>query len=65
MLSLKNLEKKSRLRKPDNKMIENIFKNWDIDVKKSFMIGDQIKDFLCAKKNKLRFFYAKKNFSYK
>ena len=59
---LKKFRKKSRLRKPDNKMIENIFKNWDIDVKKSFMIGDQIKDFLCAKKSKLRFFYAKKNF---
>ncbi len=59
---LKKFRKKSRLRKPDNKMIENIFNNWDIDAKKSFMIGDQIKDFLCAKKSKLRFFYAKKNF---
>ena len=59
---LKRYKKKSRLRKPDNKMVENIKKNWDINLKKSFMIGDNKKDFLCAKKSKLKFFYAKDNF---
>ena len=55
-------KKKSNTRKPGNLMIENILKNWDVEKKESFMIGDQKKDFLAAKKSKLRFFYAEKDF---
>ena len=50
------------MRKPGNKMIENIKFNWDIDVKNSFMIGDKITDMLAAKKSKIKFFYARPNF---
>ena len=43
-------------------MIENIKLNWDINRKKSFMIGDKITDELAAKKSKLKFYYAEENF---
>ena len=49
-------------RKPNNQMITNILKNYSINLKKSFMIGDKITDEICAKKSKLKFFYNKKNF---
>ena len=55
--------KKSNLRKPDNKMIINIFDKFLIDKKNSFMIGDKVTDEHCAKKSKLNFFYAENNFS--
>ena len=34
-------------------------KKWNIDKKKSFMIGDKAIDEKCAKKSKLDFYYAK------
>ena len=43
-------------------MIERIKLNWDINIKKSFMIGDKETDKLCAKKSNLYFEFAKKNF---
>ena len=43
-------------------MIRNIFKNWIINKGKSFMIGDKSSDQLCAKKSRLNFYYAEKNF---
>ena len=43
-------------------MIENIKLNWDVNKKKSFMIGDKISDKLAAKKSELKFYYADKNF---
>ena len=55
-------KKKSGFRKPGNLMIKEILKNWDILVKKSFMIGDKISDKLCAKKSGLFFQYAKDDF---
>ena len=36
-------------------MIKDILKQWDIDIKKSIMIGDNKTDFLAAKKAKLIF----------
>ena len=45
-------------------MIRNIFKNWDINKKKSFLIGDQISDKICAQKSKLKFFMAEDDFYY-
>ena len=59
---IKKYKKKSLMRKPGNMMIEKIKLNWDIDLNKSFMIGDKITDFYAAKKSKLRFFYAENNF---
>ena len=45
-------------------MVKSIFKKWDIQIKKSFFIGDKISDEQCAKKSNLRYFYAKENFYY-
>ena len=45
-------------------MIKEIFKNWDISIDKSFMIGDKISDKICAKKSGLNFEFAKGNFYY-
>ena len=59
---IKKYRKKSPLRKPGNQMIKNINKNWLINKRKSFMIGDKLSDKLCAKKSKIFFSYAKKDF---
>ena len=60
---IKKYQKNCQYRKPGNKMILNLYKNWDIDLKKSFMIGDKLTDEICAKKSQLKFYYAKKNFN--
>ena len=54
--------KRTNLRKPGNQMIKNIFKKYLIDKKKSFMIGDQISDKICAKNSNLKFYFAERNF---
>ena len=59
---IKKYKKNSYTRKPGNLMIERIKKQWHIDVSKSFMIGDQNSDKICAKKSGLYFEFAKKNF---
>ena len=59
---IKKYRKNSLLRKPGNKMIEIIKKDWDININKSFMIGDKNSDRLAAKKSNLKFYYPKKNF---
>ncbi len=59
---IKRYKRKSSLRKPGNQMIKNIYKNWMVNKKKSFMIGDKISDELCAKKSKIYFSYAKEDF---
>ena len=43
-------------------MIENIKANWDINLKKSFMIGDKPND-MKASKSKLNSLYVEKNFN--
>jgi D,D-heptose 1,7-bisphosphate phosphatase len=53
--------KKCKCRKPGNKLITDLQKKWNIDMKKSFMIGDQSTDEICAKKSKLNFFYRDKD----
>lgn len=58
----KNYKIKCKCRKPGNKMITDLIKEWDLDLNKSFMIGDKKKDYLCAKKSNIRFEYAQKNF---
>ena len=61
---VKHYKKVSGYRKPGNLMIKKIFKNWQIDLKKSFMIGNSKSDELAAKKSTLYFEYVKKNFYY-
>ena len=43
-------------------MIKKIIKKWNINTNKSFMIGDERKDMLAAKKSKLYFEYVKNDF---
>ena len=62
LAKIKKYRKSSNLRKPGNLMIIKIQKKWLINKKKSFMIGDQLSDKICAKKSDLYFEYAKKNF---
>ena len=62
MAKIKKYKKKSTTRKPGNKMITNIQQIWDINNKKSFMIGDNKTDKLAAKKSKLKYYYAERNF---
>ncbi len=59
---IKKYRKNSLFRKPGNLMIEKIKKNWPINLRKSFMIGDRKTDEICAKKSNLRFFYTKNDF---
>jgi len=59
---IKKYKKKSAYRKPNNMMVQKILNKWNIDIKKSFMIGDQKKDMLTAKKSLIYFEYVKKNF---
>lgn len=42
-------------------MIEKIKKNWEINSKKSYFIGDKKSDELAALKSKIKFYYTKKN----
>ena len=59
---IKKYKKKTEFRKPGNLMIKQIKKNWHINMKKSFMIGDKVTDEVCAKKSNLYFEYSNKDF---
>jgi len=59
---IKLYRKKSGYRKPGNLMIKKILNKWNIDLKKSFMLGDSKSDQLAAKKSNLYFEYVKNNF---
>ena len=58
---IKKYKKNSQFRKPGNLMIKSLIKNWPIKMSKSFMIGDQKTDKICAKKSKLYFEFVEKN----
>ncbi len=58
---IKKFKKISKLRKPNNGMIQSIQKKWNIDMKKSFFIGDKKKDKLTAKKSGIYFEYVQNN----
>ena len=51
----------SNFRKPGNLMIEKLFKEWNINKKKSYMIGDKISDKNAAEKSNIKFKYVEKN----
>ena len=58
----KKYRKKSLYRKPGNLMIKSILREWDIDIKKSIMIGDKNSDKQAAKNSNLYFEFVKKDF---
>ena len=43
-------------------MIKEILKMWNVDIKKSFMLGDKKTDKIAAKKSKLYYEYVSNNF---
>ena len=57
---IKKYRKKTNLRKPGNGMLLKAIKKYKINPNQCFMIGDEKKDFLSAKKTKIRFEYKKK-----
>ena len=59
---IKKYKKRTSLRKPGNLMIRKLKKKWNIDIKKSFMIGDKKSDKLAAQRSALYFEYVKRNF---
>ena len=59
---VKKYKKKSAYRKPGNMMIKKIYKKWNIDIKRSFMIGDKKTDKLAARKSNLYYEYVSSNF---
>lgn len=58
---IKKYTKNCLCRKPGTLMINEIFNNWNINLKKSLMIGDRISDMLCAKNSNLKFQFVQKN----
>ena len=63
MPNLKNIEKKTELRKPGNLMIRQIKKRVAYKGQKKFYDWDKISDKICAKKkSKLYFEFAERNF---
>ena len=51
-------KRKTNLRKPGNQMIKNSITKWNINKKKSFFVGDDLKDKQAAKKSNIKFFYT-------
>ena len=61
-VKIKKYKKKSLLRKPNNGMLLNAMKKYKLKSNNCFMIGDEKKDYLSAKKTNINFEY-KKNYS--
>ena len=59
---IKNYKKDSGYRKPGNLMIKKILKKWNVELKKSFMLGDRKSDKLAAQKSNIYYEYVGKNF---
>ena len=60
--TVKIYRKKTSYRKPGNSMITKLQKKWNVNMKKSFMIGDRKSDKSAAQKSNLHFEYVEKNF---
>lgn len=52
---IKKFKRNCKWRKPNNGMFIHAIKKYNIDINKSFMIGDTLNDFLAAKKTKIKF----------
>ena len=61
--TIKKYRKKTAYRKPGNLMVENLKKNWNLNLRKSIMIGDKLSDKECAQKSDIKFFYPNSRFS--
>jgi D-glycero-D-manno-heptose 1,7-bisphosphate phosphatase len=59
---IRKYKKNTQYRKPGNLMLKEIVREWDIDIKKSIMIGDKATDELAARKSKIYFEYDLNNF---
>ena len=55
----------SKDRKPNIGMFKKALEKWNIDIKKSFFIGDKKTDYLASKKAHIKFFYRDKGSFYK
>ena len=62
MGTIKKYRKKTNYRKPGNLMIRDVMKKWNINLNKSFMIGDKLSDKKAAQKSNLYFEYVSNNF---
>ena len=60
---IKAYRKKTELRKPGNLMIKKILRKWNINLSKSFMLGDNKSDELAARKSKIYFEYVSSVFN--
>ena len=58
-------KKKSRFRKPNNGMLLKAIKDLNIDIKKSYMVGDRNTDYLAAKKTNIKFLIVGNKFKIK
>ncbi len=58
---IKKFKKKTNLRKPGNGMILRALKDWNINKKKSFLIGDSLTDLEAGKKTGIRSYLVKKD----
>lgn len=58
---IKKYKKKTNLRKPGNGMIMNAFKDWKINKKNSFLIGDSETDIIAGRKSLLKSYFVKKD----
>ena len=56
--------KNSEDRKPNIGMFKKALEKWNIDIKKSFFIGDKKTDYLASKKAQIKFFYRDKGSFY-
>ena len=54
-------KKNSNDRKPGNGMLNKSIKQWNIDTKKSFFVGDSLSDYLAAKSSNVKFYYTNGN----
>jgi len=57
----KKYKKKTNLRKPGNGMLLKAFKDFNINKRKSFFVGDKDTDRKCAKKSNIKYFDGSKN----
>ena len=58
-------KKKCLCRKPNNLMLRKLIRQWPINLKKSFFIGDSLSDLKCSKKTKINFYYPDSIFNLK
>jgi D,D-heptose 1,7-bisphosphate phosphatase len=62
---IKKYKTKCNCRKPKNGMILQAIKDFNIDIKKSVMVGDRVEDYYAAKNSKIKFFLISKKINIK